>query len=225
MMIKINENYLKLQASYLFAEIKNRTTAFQEAHPDREIIKLGIGDVTMPLPQACIQAFHRAVDEMADDTTFRGYGPEQGYAFLREKIAKTDFQDRGADISPDEIFLSDGAKCDNGNIQEIFSTDIKIAIPDPVYPVYVDTNVMAGRTGSPDQGRYDGIVYLEGNHENGFIPALPREKVDLIYLCFPNNPTGATISKSQLKDWVDYARENKAVILYDAAYESFIRDD
>jgi LL-diaminopimelate aminotransferase len=225
MMIKINENYLKLQASYLFAAIKNRTAAFQEANPDREVIKLGIGDVTRPLPQACIRAFHRAVDEMADDKTFRGYGPEQGYAFLREKIAKYDFQARDADISPDEIFVSDGAKCDNGNIQEIFSKDIKIAIPDPVYPVYVDTNVMAGRTGSYHQGRYDGIVYLEGKRENGFIPELPREKVDLIYLCFPNNPTGATISKSALKDWVDFARENKALILYDAAYESFIRHD
>lgn len=224
-MIKINENYLKLQASYLFAEIKNRTAAFQEAHPDREVIKLGIGDVTRPLPQACIQAFHRGVDEMADAKTFRGYGPEQGYEFLREKIARHDFQARGADIAPDEIFISDGAKCDNGNIQEIFSKDIKIAIPDPVYPVYVDTNVMAGRTGSNNQGRYDGLVYLEGNRENGFIPDLPREKVDLIYLCYPNNPTGATISKSALKQWVDYARENKALILFDAAYESFIRDD
>lgn len=224
-MIKINENYLKLQASYLFAEIKNRTAAFQEAHPDREVIKLGIGDVTRPLPQACIQAFHRGVDEMADAKTFRGYGPEQGYEFLREKIARHDFQARGADIAPDEIFISDGAKCDNGNIQEIFSKDIKIAIPDPVYPVYVDTNVMAGRTGSNNQGRYDGLVYLEGNRENGFIPDLPREKVDLIYLCYPNNPTGSTISKSALKQWVDYARENKALILFDAAYESFIRDD
>jgi LL-diaminopimelate aminotransferase len=224
-MIKINQNYLKLQASYLFAEIKNRTTAFQEAHPNREVIKLGIGDVTRPLPQACIQAFHRAVDEMADDKTFRGYGPEQGYAFLREKIAEHDFQARGADISPDEIFVSDGAKCDNGNIQEIFSKDIKIAIPDPVYPVYVDTNVMGGRTGSFNHGRYDGIVYLEGKRENGFIPGLPNEKVDLIYLCFPNNPTGATISKPALKEWVDFARENKAIILYDAAYESFIRND
>ncbi len=224
-MIRINENYLKLQASYLFAEIKNRTAAFQEAHPDRELIKLGIGDVTRPLPQACIQAFHRAVDEMADAKTFRGYGPEQGYAFLREKIADNDFQARGADISPDEIFISDGAKCDNGNIQEIFSNDIKIAIPDPVYPVYVDTNVMAGRTGSYSQGRYDGLVYLEGKRENGFIPDLPREKVDLIYLCYPNNPTGTTIAKSALKEWVDYARENKALILYDAAYQSFIRDD
>jgi LL-diaminopimelate aminotransferase len=225
MMITINENYLKLQASYLFAEIKNRTAAFQKAHPDREVIKLGIGDVTRPLPPACIQAFHRAVDEMADAKTFRGYGPEQGYEFLREKIARHDFQARGADISVDEIFISDGAKCDNGNIQETFSKDIKIAIPDPVYPVYVDTNVMAGRTGSCSQGRYDGLVYLEGTRENGFVPDLPREKVDLIYLCYPNNPTGTTISKSALKQWVDYARKNKALILYDAAYESFIRDD
>jgi LL-diaminopimelate aminotransferase len=223
-MIKINEHYLKLQASYLFADIKNRTAAFQEAHPDRKVIKLGIGDVTRPLPRACIQAFHRGVDEMADAKTFRGYGPEQGYEFLREKIARHDFQARGADISPDEIFISDGAKCDNGNIQEIFSKDIKIAIPDPVYPVYVDTNVMAGRTGTCSQGRYDGLVYLEGKRQNGFIPDLPREKVDLIYLCYPNNPTGATITKSALKEWVDYARENKALILYDAAYESFIRN-
>jgi len=224
-MITINENYLKLQASYLFAEIKNRTAAYQEAHPDRKVIKLGIGDVTRPLPPACIQAFHRGVDEMADAKTFRGYGPEQGYEFLREKIARHDFQARGADISPDEIFISDGAKCDNGNIQEIFSKDIKIAIPDPVYPVYVDTNVMAGRTGSYSQGRYGGLVYLEGTKANGFIPDLPREKVDLIYLCYPNNPTGATISKSALKDWVEYALKNKALILFDAAYESFIRDD
>jgi len=224
-MITINENYLKLQASYLFAEIKNRTAAFQEAHPEREVIKLGIGDVTRPLPPACIQAFHRGVDEMADAKTFRGYGPEQGYEFLREQIARHDFQARGADIAPDEIFISDGAKCDNGNIQEIFSNDIKIAIPDPVYPVYVDTNVMAGRTGKYDRGRYGGLVYLEGTRENGFIPELPRQKVDLIYLCYPNNPTGATISKSALKKWVDYALENKALILYDAAYESFVRDD
>ena len=224
-MIKINEHYLKLQASYLFAEIKNRTTAFEQAHPDREIIKLGIGDVTRPLPPACIEAFHRAVDEMAVDATFRGYGPEQGYPFLREKIAAEDYQARGADISADEIFISDGAKCDNGNIQEIFSTDIAIAIPDPVYPVYVDTNVMAGRTGAFRQGRYEGIVYLEGTRENGFVPDPPSAKVDLIYLCFPNNPTGATISKARLKQWVDFARQNKALILFDAAYESFIRDD
>ena len=187
-MITINENYLKLRSSYLFAEIKNRTAAYQAAHPEKELIKLGIGDVTRPLPQACIQAFHQAVDEMADGKTFRGYGPEQGYPFLREKIAKNDFQSRGSDISPDEIFVSDGAKCDNGNIQEIFSRDIQVAIPDPVYPVYIDTNVMAGRTGSNYQGRYDGIVYLEGNQGNNFNPDLPTEKVDLIYLCYPTIP-------------------------------------
>ena len=224
-MIKINENYLKLQASYLFAEIKNRTAAFQAAHPEKEVIKLGIGDVTRPLPQACIQAFHRAVDEMADGKTFRGYGPEQGSPFLRENIATNDFQSRGADISADEIFVSDGAKCDSGNIQEIFSWDIKVAIPDPVYPVYIDTNVMAGRTGPYNQGRYDGIIYLEGTQENNFIPDLPPEKVDLIYLCYPNNPTGATITKSALKEWVDFAKDNKALILYDAAYEAFIRHE
>jgi len=217
-MIKINENYLKLQSSYLFANIARR----QQAHPDREIIKLGIGDVTRPLPAACIAAFHRAVDEMADIATFRGYGPEQGYEFLREKIARSDFQIRGIEISADEVFVSDGAKCDNGNLQEIFATDITVAIPDPVY---LDTNVMAGRTGAYRDGRYEGIVYLEGGRENGFIPDLPREKVDLIYLCYPNNPTGATITKTELKKWVDYARDNRAVILFDAAYESFIQDD
>jgi len=215
---------LKLQASYLFSEIRRRTDEFQEKHPDKEIIKLGIGDVTRPLPQACIEAFHRAVDEMADDATFRGYGPEQGYEFLRKDIARVDFQDRGADISANEIFVSDGAKCDTGNIQEIFATDIRIAIPDPVYPVYLDTNVMAGRTGAFGDGRYEGLTYLESTRENGFIPDLPGENVDLIYLCFPNNPTGATITKSQLQAWVNFAREKKALILYDAAYESFVQD-
>lgn len=224
-MIRINENYLKLQASYLFSEIAKRANAFQATHPQREIIRLGIGDVTRPLPEACIKAFHRAVDEMADIKSFRGYGPEQGYDFLREKIAQVDFQNRGADICADEIFISDGAKCDTGNIQEILATDITVAIPDPVYPVYLDTNVMAGRTGSFNSGRYEGIVYLDGTRENGFIPELPREKVDLIYLCFPNNPTGATITKSQLQTWVDYARVNKALILYDAAYDAFMQDD
>jgi len=224
-MIKINENYLKLQASYLFSDIAKRVSAYQAAHPAVEIIKLGIGDVTRALPRACIDAFHRAVDEMAAEATFRGYGPEQGYPFLREKIAEHDFQARGADISADEIFISDGAKCDTGNIQEIFAADTKIAIPDPVYPVYLDTNVMAGRTGGFNNGRYAGIIYLEGTRENGFIPQLPGQAVDLIYLCFPNNPTGAAISVSQLKQWVDFARENKALILYDAAYEAFIRDD
>ncbi|MDH4009196.1 MAG: LL-diaminopimelate aminotransferase [Desulfobacterales bacterium] len=223
-MIRINENYLKLQASYLFSEIRRRTDEFQETHPDKEIIKLGIGDVTRPLPQACIAAFHRAVDEMADVATFRGYGPEQGYEFLRENIARVDFQDRGADISASEVFVSDGAKCDTGNIQEIFANDIRIAIPDPVYPVYLDTNVMAGRTGSFGDSRYEGLTYLESTRENGFIPDLPKENVDLIYLCFPNNPTGATITQSQLQAWVGFATEKKALILYDAAYESFVQD-
>jgi LL-diaminopimelate aminotransferase len=224
-MIKINENYRKLQASYLFSDIAKRVTAFQENNPDTKVIKLGIGDVTRSLPGACIQAFHGAVDEMADDTTFRGYGPEQGYEFLRSAIAKHDFQARGADISKDEIFISDGAKCDTGNIQEIFSNDAIIAIPDPVYPVYLDTNVMAGRTGDFNNGRFDGIVYLDATKENGFVPNLPEKKVDLIYLCFPNNPTGSIISKAELKKWVDYARDNKALILFDAAYEAFIRDN
>lgn len=223
-MITINDNYLKLQASYLFSDIAKRVATFQENNPDTKVIKLGIGDVTRGLPQACINAFHKAVDEMADDSLFRGYGPEQGYDFLREAIATHDFQARGADISPDEIFISDGAKCDTGNIQEIFSNDIQVAIPDPVYPVYLDTNVMAGRTGDYANGRYSGITYLDATRENGFVPELPKENVDLIYLCFPNNPTGSTITKEGLKVWVDYARDSKAVILFDAAYEAFIRD-
>jgi LL-diaminopimelate aminotransferase len=224
-MIRINENYLKLQASYLFSDIAKRVAAFQKENPHREIIRLGIGDVTRPLPRACIEAFHRAVDEMGEERTFRGYGPEQGYSFLREKVAAQDFQARGADITADEIFISDGAKCDTANIQEIFAGDIRVAIPDPVYPVYLDTNVMAGRTGDYRDGRYENIAYLEGNRENGFVPDLPKDPVDLIYLCFPNNPTGATISKGRLKQWVDFARQNKALILFDAAYEVFIRDD
>ncbi len=224
-MLHINEHYLKLQASYLFSDIARRVTAFQEKHPEREIIKMGIGDVTNPLPPACIQAFHTAVDEMASATSFRGYGPEQGYPFLREAIAKNDFQARGADISADEIFVSDGAKCDTGNIQELFALDARVAIPDPVYPVYLDTNVMAGRTGTFQDGRYQGLVYLDSTAENGYVPSLPEEAVDLIYLCFPNNPTGSTISKAQLQSWVDYARKHKALILFDAAYEAFIRDN
>ncbi|MGD2270851.1 MAG: LL-diaminopimelate aminotransferase [Desulfobacterales bacterium] len=224
-MIHVNESYLKLQASYLFSDIAKRVSAFQSSHPDMEIIKLGIGDVTRGLPRACIEAFHRAVDEMADDATFRGYGPDQGYEFLRQKIARHDFQARNAEIAPDEIFISDGAKCDTGNIQEIFATETSIAIPDPVYPVYLDSNVMAGRTGVFKNNRYQNLTYLESTRENGFIPDLPQQPVDLIYLCFPNNPTGATITKSQLKTWVDYAHESQAVILYDAAYEAFIRDD
>jgi LL-diaminopimelate aminotransferase len=224
-MIKINEHYLKLQASYLFSDIARRVETFEKANPNKSIIKLGIGDVTRELPKACIDAFHTAVDEMATVASFRGYGPEQGYPFLREAIATNDFKSRGADISADEIFISDGAKCDSGNIQEIFSEDIKVAIPDPVYPVYLDTNVMAGRTGNYQDGRYQKIAYMEGTLENGFVPNLPEEPVDLIYLCFPNNPTGATITKEALKKWVDYAHDNKALILFDAAYEAFIQEE
>jgi len=224
-MIQINEHYLKLKASYLFSEIARRVAAFQPDQPDKPMIKLGIGDVTRPLPPACVQAFHKAVEEMAGEATFRGYGPEQGYPFLREKIARHDYQARGADISPEEIFISDGAKCDTGNIQEIFAVQNQVAIPDPVYPVYLDTNVMAGRTGGFSGGRYMGVVYLEANAQNDFVPNLPEEPVDLIYLCFPNNPTGAVVTKSRLQQWVDYAREHKALILYDAAYEAFIRDE
>ncbi|MCG7896841.1 MAG: LL-diaminopimelate aminotransferase [Candidatus Thiodiazotropha lotti] len=223
-MIKINENYKKLQASYLFSDIAKRVSSFQEANPDKDIIRLGIGDVTRALPEACVKAFHAAVDEMAADATFHGYGPEQGYDFLRQAIAEGDYQSRGCNIATDEVFVSDGAKCDSGNFQEIFADDVRVAIPDPVYPVYVDTNVMAGRTGAAENGRYTGLTYLDGTKANGFIPALPTEPVDLIYLCFPNNPTGATATKAQLKQWVDYAKQNKALILFDAAYEAFVQD-
>lgn len=223
-MIHINENFLKLQASYLFSDIAKRIAAFQESNPDRSIIKLGIGDVTEPLPQACREAFHAAIYEMGTRDGFHGYGPEQGYPFLREAIAKNDFQARGADISADEIFVSDGAKCDSGNFQEIFAEGIKIAVTDPVYPVYVDTNVMAGRSGGSAGGRYEDFVYLESTPENGYVPAIPSEPVDLIYLCFPNNPTGATATREQLAAWVDYAKESGAIILFDAAYVAFVRD-
>jgi LL-diaminopimelate aminotransferase len=223
-MILANENFLKLQASYLFSDIAKRVTAFQKSHPDREIIKLGIGDVTAPLPPACIQAFHAAVDEMAVSGTFRGYGPEQGYDFLRKAIAENDFAARGAKVDPDEIFVSDGAKCDTGNIQELFAQQIRIAVPDPVYPVYVDTNVMAGRTGRFENGAYSGLVYLKSTPENGYLPEPPEQEVDLIYLCFPNNPTGAVADRETLERWVAYAQAHKALILFDAAYEAFIRD-
>ncbi len=224
-MIRANESYSKLKASYLFSDIAKRVDDYQQKNKEAQIIRLGIGDVTRALVPAVIKGFHDGVDEMADDATFRGYGPEQGYEFLRKLIAKNDFQDRGADIQADEIFVSDGAKCDTGNFQELFATDIKVAIPDPVYPAYLDTNVMAGRTGEFEQGRYKGIVYMDCLKENNFLPELPDENVDLIYLCFPNNPTGSTATKEELKVWVDYARENKALILFDAAYESFIRDE
>jgi LL-diaminopimelate aminotransferase len=223
-MIRINENYLKLKASYLFADIARRVNAYTAANPDKPIIRLGIGDVTEPLPPACVEALHAATDEMSKRATFKGYGPEQGYAFLRDLIAQHDYAARGCKIEADEIFVSDGAKCDCGNIQEIFSTDAKLAIPDPVYPVYVDTNVMAGRTGQNVDGRYEGILYLESNAANGYVPAVPSAPADLIYLCFPNNPTGVVATKAQLEAWVAYARKNKAVILFDSAYESYIRD-
>jgi LL-diaminopimelate aminotransferase len=224
-MILINDHYQKLQASYLFSDIAKRVNTFQQSHPERSLIKLGIGDVTEPLPPACISAFHRAIDEMADRKTFRGYAPDQGYEFLRQTIAENDFRSKGAPIDADEIFVSDAAKCDSANIQEIFATNIRIAVPDPVYPVYVDTNVMAGRTGPWSNGRYEGLTYLEANADNGYVPALPSGPVDLIYLCYPNNPTGATLNREQLQTWVDYAREHEAIILYDAAYEAFIRDE
>ena len=224
-MIRINENYLKLQSSYLFSDIAKHVKAFADLNPGRDIIRLGIGDVTRALPAACIDALHGAVDEMSIDSTFHGYGPEQGYEFLRDAIAENDFQAFGADINPDEVFVSDGAKCDTGNILEILSPDLKIAVPDPVYPVYVDTNVMAGRTGPWNNGRYEGLVYLEATEANGYVPSIPDEPVDLIYLCFPNNPTGATATREQLTQWVEYAKENRALILYDAAYVAFIRDE
>ena len=223
-MIRVNENYQKLKASYLFADIAKRVNAWVAANPDKKLIRLGIGDVTEPLPPACIAAFHAGVDEMAKRETFKGYGPEQGYDFLRQLIAKHDFQSRGAQVDADEIFVSDSSKCDIGNIQELFANDIRVGIPDPVYPVYVDSNVMAGRTGSNDNDRYAGLVYLESTAANGYVPALPSQPVDLIYLCFPNNPTGATATRAQLQAWVDYARAHKALIVFDAAYVAFIRD-
>jgi LL-diaminopimelate aminotransferase len=223
-MIKINENYSKLKASYLFADIARRVNAFVAANPQKPLIRLGIGDVTEPLPPACIEALHAATNEMANRATFKGYGPEQGYAFLRDAIAQNDYAARGCSIEADEIFISDGSKCDCGNIQEIFSNDIRLAIPDPVYPVYVDTNVMAGRTGLNVNGRYEGVLYLDSNASNGYVPAIPKVGVDLIYLCFPNNPTGAVATREQLVAWVAYAKANKAVILYDSAYEAYIRD-
>ncbi|ALS27375.1 LL-diaminopimelate aminotransferase [Paenibacillus cisolokensis] len=225
-MTNINHHYLELQGSYLFSEIAKRRTKFVQEHPDAQIISLGIGDVTRALPEAVIQAMHAAVDEMARPETFRGYGPEQGYDFLIEAIIEHDYKARGIDIQSNEVFVSDGSKCDVGNIQEIFSADSVVAVQDPVYPVYVDTNVMAGRSGAFDktENRYTNIVYLDCNAENGFKPALPDRKVDLIYLCYPNNPTGMTLSKDELKKWVDYARENGCIILYDSAYEAFIRE-
>lgn len=226
-MALLNENYLKLPGSYLFAEIAKRVTNFKNENPAANIIRLGIGDVTRPLPPTVIQSLHEAVDEMSTAATFRGYGPEQGYTFLIEKIIATDYEPRGVQLDTDEVFVSDGSKSDVANIQEIFGLNNVVAITDPVYPVYLDTNVMAGRTGTLDtaSGRFSGVTYLPCNAENQFIPALPTEKVDLIYLCVPNNPTGTTLSKAELKKWVDYAKENGSIILYDAAYEAYIRED
>ncbi len=223
-MFKINDNYLKLPGSYLFSTIGKKVNAYAAAHPDKRIIRLGIGDVTQPLVPAVISALHGAVDEMGDAATFRGYAPDLGYDFLRNAIADNDYKARGCDISPDEIFISDGAKCDSGNIQEIFSLDNRIAVCDPVYPVYVDTNVMAGRTGTYDpQGEtWSNVIYMPCTAENDFTPELPRETPDIIYLCFPNNPTGSAITKGQLQEWVDYANKVGAVIIYDAAYEAYI---
>ncbi|HZZ42535.1 MAG TPA: LL-diaminopimelate aminotransferase [Tepidisphaeraceae bacterium] len=225
-MAYINENFLKLRAGYLFPEIGRRVKVFAAAHPQAKIIRMGIGDVTEPLPSSVTQAMHRAVDELSVRETFRGYPPEQGYDFLREAIAKNDFQSRGCDISADEIFVSDGSKCDGGNLLDIFGTGNVIAVTDPVYPIYVDDNVMAGNTGELDTktGEYPGLLYLRATAENHFTPALPSQKVDLIYLCYPNNPTGTVASKAYLTQWVEYARKNKAVIIFDAAYEAYISD-
>jgi LL-diaminopimelate aminotransferase len=225
-MININENYQMLQSGYLFPEISRRVKSFSVKNPNAKIIRLGIGDVTEPLPPVIIEAMHKAVDEMGSRANFKGYGPEQGYDFLLEAILKNDFALRGVSLEIGEVFVSDGAKCDTGNIQEIFGNDNIIAVADPVYPVYVDTNVMAGRAGKSDKsGRFKGIVYMPATPDNNFVPALPKEKVDLIYLCFPNNPTGAVATKEQLKKWVDFAQKNKAIILFDAAYEAFISDN
>ena len=224
-MITINENYLKIQASYLFTEIAHRVKTFQDSNPSAKVIRLGIGDVTEPLAPAVLEAMHKAVDDEGRRETFHGYGPEQGYAFLRDAIALNDFQARGIDIADDEIFVSDGAKCDCGNIQELFGQNVKIAVGDPVYPVYVDTNVMAGRTGANDGGRYANLVYLPCTAANGYVPSPSdlSEPADAVYLCYPNNPTGAVATLPQLQAWVDWANANKALLLFDAAYEAFIR--
>ena len=226
-MFKVNANYLKLPGSYLFSNIAKKVAAYQDANPDKEIIKLGIGDVTLPLAPKIIDSLHDAVDEMSRAETFHGYAPDLGYEFLRNAIADGDYKSRGCDIQPDEIFISDGAKCDSGNIQEIFSVDNRIAVCDPVYPVYVDTNVMAGRTGEYDaaSGTWSNVIYMPCTAENNFVPEFPKENPDIIYLCIPNNPTGTTITKAQLQDWVDYANRIGAVIIYDAAYEAYISEE
>ncbi len=222
-MTKINENFLKLSPSYLFTNIAKKVSEFSEKNPDKKLIKMGIGDVTRPLIPAVIEAMHKATDEMGTFEGFHGYGPEQGYAFLRELICENDYC--GLGIEPDDIFVSDGAKSDCGNIVDIFAKDNKVAVADPVYTVYVDTNVMSGRAGELGKdGKWDNLIYLNATEENGFVPEIPKEKADIIYLCYPNNPTGATITKSRLKEWVDYAKKNNSVILFDGAYEAFITE-
>jgi LL-diaminopimelate aminotransferase len=224
-MALINDHYLKLAGGYLFPEIGRRVRAFQERNPSARLIRLGIGDVVLPIGASIRAAMHRAIDELGAEDTFKGYGPEQGYDFLRDAIAAHDYKARGVAISPDEVFVSDGSKCDSGNIQEIFATQARMAVPDPVYPVYVDTNVMAGRTGpAGEDGKYAGIVYLPCTEENGFRPAPPAEPVDVVYLCFPNNPTGAAATRADLERWVAWAKQHDSVLLYDAAYERYIRD-
>lgn len=226
-MFKINENYLKLPGSYLFSTIAKKVNAYSAANPEKRIIRLGIGDVTQPIAPAIIEALHKAVDEMGNAETFHGYGPDLGYGFLREAIAREDYGTWGCDIAPDEIFISDGAKSDCGNIQEIFGEHCRIAVCDPVYPVYVDSNVMAGRTGEYDEraGMWSNVIYMPCTAENHFVPELPKERPDLIYLCIPNNPTGTALTRDQLKVWVDYANQAGAVILYDAAYEAYISEE
>lgn len=226
-MIKVNENFLELQDSYLFSTIAKKVAKFQEENPDKKVIKLGIGDVTRPIVPAVVEAMKKAVDEVGKQESFRGYGPEQGYEFLREKIVEFDYKKRGVDIDKDEIFVSDGAKCDCGNIGDIFGIDNIVAITDPVYPVYLDTNVMAGRSGkyNTELGKYEKIIYMPATAENNFVPSFPEQVPDMIYLCFPNNPTGTTLNKNELQKWVDYAKENKSIILFDSAYEAFISDE
>lgn len=225
-MFRPNGNYSLLQGSYLFSEVERRASAYISANQDKKVIRMGIGDVTQPLVSEVTQAMHRAVDEMGVKATFRGYGPEQGYMFLREAIAKHDYAVRGIEIASDEVFVSDGAKCDVGGIQELFGVETIVAVTDPVYPVYVDTNVMAGRGGAflEEKGGFSNIVYLPCTHENGFVPELPKERVDVLYLCYPNNPTGTTLTRAQLQVFVDWARENRSLLLYNSAYEAYISD-
>ena len=224
-MAHVNENFLKLPGSYLFSDIAKKVKAYQESHPDKRLIRLGIGDVTRPLPQASIEAMHRAVDEMASKSTFHGYGPEQGYDFLIDTIIKNDFEPRGIELSSSEVFISDGAKSDTGNIGDILGLDNKVAVTDPVYPVYVDSNVMGGRAGQLNGKQWSDITYMPCTAENNFIPSIPSNRIDVIYLCYPNNPTGTTLTKAELKKWVDYALSHDALILFDAAYEAYIRED